>query len=371
VFLAWREIKRAKLRFGLLTFAVALLVALVFVIQGLTAGLITQFVGALRNQDADVLVYGEQARRNLEGSIITPDQMRAIEETLGPEARVGPLGQGTFTVVAGDESEPGRSDLRPSPAGCAPSTLEEGRLPERDGEAVASEADAAKGFGMGSRVVVQPGGQPITVVGLAESIRYSVAPTLFVSFDTYVEARKVRNPDALEVYPTAAAVEPAPGVSDRETVDTINAAVEGVEALTRDEAVNGSPGVAVRQSLGLVVWSRLIVPIVAGFFFVILTVQKSASLTLLRAIGASTAKLVGSLALQAALVLGGGIVLALALVALAGVFMTGDVGIELSAVAVVVISSVVTVLSAVALVAAIRRVLAIDPIAATHSQGIT
>jgi putative ABC transport system permease protein len=72
--------------------------------------------------------------------------------------------------------------------------------------------------------------------------------------------------------------------------------------------VDGSPGVsAVRTSLGgVVAIALLIVPIIASFFFVILTVQKAPSLTLLRAIGAPKRKLVGALAFQAAVVLVGG-----------------------------------------------------------------
>ena len=35
-------------------------------------GLVTEFVGAIRNQSADVLVYGEDARLNLQGSVVPP-----------------------------------------------------------------------------------------------------------------------------------------------------------------------------------------------------------------------------------------------------------------------------------------------------------
>ncbi|MEZ5273015.1 MAG: hypothetical protein R2694_12040 [Ilumatobacteraceae bacterium] len=52
MFLAWHEMRRSKLRFGLLTGAVGLLVFLILFQQALLGGLITQFIGAVRNQSA-------------------------------------------------------------------------------------------------------------------------------------------------------------------------------------------------------------------------------------------------------------------------------------------------------------------------------
>ena len=57
MFLALNEMRRARTRFGLLIGAVALLVFLILFQQTLQNGLITSFVGALRNQSAPALVY--------------------------------------------------------------------------------------------------------------------------------------------------------------------------------------------------------------------------------------------------------------------------------------------------------------------------
>ncbi len=57
MFLALKEMARAKTRFGLLVAAIALLVFLILFQQSLQNGLITGFVGAIRNQNAPALVY--------------------------------------------------------------------------------------------------------------------------------------------------------------------------------------------------------------------------------------------------------------------------------------------------------------------------
>jgi putative ABC transport system permease protein len=109
---------------------------------------------------------------------------------------------------------------------------------------------------------------------------------------------------------------------------------------------------------------------VVGIFFVILTVQKAAALTLLRAIGASSGRLVRSLLAQVLLVMVGGIVIGAGLLLLASLGSSPDFPIGFDVGIVVTRGVVLVVLAAIASLAAIRRVLRIDPIAATVPAGV-
>lgn len=368
MFLALAEIRRARLRFGLLAGAVGLLVFLVLFVQAITGNLITQFIGALDNQSAQVLVYGADARQNLEGSRVTDDQVAAVSAVDGV-ARAEPLGEGTFSVTAGGETRDAVLFGYVLGGPGAPTTLSDGRLPQADGEAVAGAGDEDAGFGIGDRVTVLPDGSPITVVGLARDARYSVSTVLFVSYPTYVAARRTANPDALGVGPSAVAVTVADGEEPAAAAERIDAQVAGVQALTRDQAVEQSPGVsAVSQSFSVVTLLFYIaIPLIVGLFFVIITVQKSSALTLLRAIGADGGTLVRALLMQLALVLGAGVLIALALLALTGALLDAagfSVGIALGAGTLATTVVLVVVLSALASLAAVRRVLRIDPLRA-------
>ena len=57
MFLALKEMRRAKVRFGLLIVAIGLLVFLILFQQSLQNSLLRGFTGALRAQSAPVLVY--------------------------------------------------------------------------------------------------------------------------------------------------------------------------------------------------------------------------------------------------------------------------------------------------------------------------
>jgi putative ABC transport system permease protein len=368
MFLALKEMTRAKVRFGLLIAAIGMLVFLILFQQSLQNGLLTSFVGAIRNQTAPVLVYAVDGQRTLQGSVITPDleqQVRALPEV----GSVGRLAQGTFT--AGTSAGEGRYDTSvigyDDPSLGAPAQLSAGRLPTAPEEAVASAADVAFGFDLGDTVTIQPGGLEITVVGLADDIQLNAGPTLFVQYQTYADAVAAANPDAGEPLPNVLALSPADGVTDDALVTAVNALSLDLDALTRADAADNTPGVAqVRQSFQVIfLLYGLVIPCVTGLFFLIVTFQKAGALTLLRAIGAPAGRLVSALLIQAGLVLGAGFAIGVALYTPISQRRLGGIPLQFETGAVVFWAILLAVLGIGSSLLSARRVLAIDPIEAT------
>lgn len=314
MFLALREMTRAKGRFGLLIGAVGLLFFLILTQQALRDGLITGFVGAIRQQTAPVLVYSTDGQKTVQGSLIPPPLEQALRAVDGVAA-AGRIGQGTFTVrvegadTTSDAAIIGAEDA--SLGGVA--RIAEGRRPLAPGEVVGSAAD----FSVGDRVQIVPVGVPggvgpeLVVVGIADEAQLQVTPTLFSAWEDYEAAVRATNPEAESVLPNVIGLRPAEGTTVEQLVGAVNATSEDAEALTRDQAARESPGVVqVRQSFQLIfLLYAFVVPLVTGLFFLIVTLQKSASLTLLRAVGAAGATLVRSLLLQVLAVVAGGVIL--------------------------------------------------------------
>jgi len=371
VFLALREMRRAAVRFGLLMASVGLLVFLILFQQTLQNGLITSFIGAIEHQSAPVLVYSVDGRRNLQGSVITPPLEQQIRTAPGVGSS-GRIGQGTFTVTA-DGTLTSAAVIGYEREGLgSPSTLVDGRLPTADGEAVALDSAASQGFAIGDTVTVQPGGLEITVVGSAREIGLQASPTLFTTYATYEQAVRAGNPDAVGTLPAVIGVAPATGVTDAEVVERINAAAPDADALTRADAAAGTPGVdQIQQSFRLIfLLYGLVVPLVTGLFFLIITLQKANSLTLLRAVGVPGAALVRSLLFQVTLVLLGGIGIGIALYTPLASQRLGDIPLSFQTGAVVFWSVLLLTLGIVSSLVAARRVLHIDPIEATTGVGV-
>lgn len=376
MFLAFREMRRAKVRFGLLIAAVSLLVFLILVQQAIQNSLITSFIGAIERQTAPVLVYTTDAQRAPLGSVIPPNLEKTITDVDGV-ADSGRIGIGSFTVEvdpgAPTETEGGATESGATLFGFeqpdlgGPTTVSEGRLPSGSTEAVGSAAD----FAVGDQVRVLPTGtaQPvtITVVGVSENSQLLVTPTLFVGYPTYEAAVKAANPDAQQVLPSAIAIRPETGVSDAELVTRVNDASDQIEALTRQEAADGAPGVAqVKQSFQIIFGLYgLVVPLITGLFFLIITLQKAGSLTLLRAVGARAGVLVRSLLIQVLVVIGGGIALGTVLYAILTQFPLGTLSLVFDWSSVGFWAALLLGLGLLSALVSARRVLSIDPIQAT------
>jgi putative ABC transport system permease protein len=113
----------------------------------------------------------------------------------------------------------------------------------------------------------------------------------------------------------------------------------------------------------------LVVPFVTGLFFLILTFQKSNSLTLLRAIGAPSSRLVTSLLIQVLIVIAGGLVIGVALYAPLSQQQLGSISLRFETGAVIFWSILLLVFGLLSSLVSARRVLAIDPVAATTGAG--
>ncbi len=378
MFLALREMSRAKVRFALLAAAIALLVFLILFQQSLQNGLITSFIGAIRNQSAPVLVYSVDGQRVIQGSVITPDLEEGIRSADGV-GDVGRIGQGTFTALPVGEVDTVDATIIGYEAGAdgaglgAPTTLVEGRLPTADAEAVASSAEGDVDFDVGDVVELQPGGLRITIVGLADDVQLNVTPTLFTNYDTYVDAVRSVNPDAGTPLPNVLGVSPADGVSDTALVDNINAVSLELDALTNDDAAARTPGVdQVQQSFNIIfLLYGLVVPCVTGLFFLIITFQKAAALTLLRAIGAPAGRLVVSQLIQVLIIVGAGLAVGVLLYAPVSQLTVGGLPLRFETAAVVFWAVVLTVLAVLSALVSARRVLRIDPIEATTGAGVS
>ena len=371
MFLALAEMRRSKVRFGMLITAVALLSFLILFQQSIQNSLIRQFVGGVRNQNAPVLVFNTDGRRFPQSSSISPDLSLEVARTEGV-GDMAAIYQGTYQVSAGGKTQAtsiwGYTDATLG----GPQVLVSGRTPRSAGEVIANDANTGDGFGLGATVTVVPSGLTLTVVGVASGIGLNVLPTLFTTADTYLEVARTRNPAATLDTPNLLGVRPAPGTTVAALVQRLDAVDDRIDALSKEDAADLNPGIqSIRQSFTVIlVLFGLVVPLVCGLFFLILTFQKAASLTLLRALGAPARRLVSALLIQVGVVLIAGLGVAVGGYALLTRGKTGSLQLQFDPAAVTFWVVLLIVLGVVSALASVRRVLGIDPVEATTGRGI-
>ena len=363
--LALLEMRRAKLRFGLLAGAVALLVFLVLFLSTLSGSLIESITGALKNLNANVLVYSDSARDNIQGSRLEPGVVAAVSKVPGVASAGGlaitttsaqlPSGRDDLTLFGFDPNRPG-----------SPSGLKEGRLPSSANEAAVDISGAS----IGSTVTLLPTNIELKVVGILSGAQFGAAPTAYVDLPSYQAALKAANPKAPFIPINAVAVETASGSDPATVAAEIGKTVPGTTGYTVPNAVAKIPGVAsISQTFGILVGLTFIISIVViGFFFLILTVQKMRVFTLLRATGASTGRLARSVIAQITAVVA--VASAVAVLLVWGALKGVSAGIPVSLSPSLVVGTVLAVwlFSLLAGLLSIRRIRTIDPATAAGAR---
>lgn len=362
------DMRRAKLRFGLLAGALAVLVFLLLFLSTISATLLGFLTGAVQHNSADVLVYSVASKRNLQASRLDPSVLAAVHAVPGVAA-VGPIGQTTLSANVGQ----GLSDLslfgyRPGQPG-GPARIVSGRAPG-PGEALVDRSDEPNGFRIGTTIVLEPTGRMLKIVGYTEGSRFNAAPTAYTTIDTYRAIVAAANPGAPFVPDNLLGVEVVPGAAVSSVAAAIDGAVPGVVALPKAEAVASIPGVSsITTSFDLIVGiTFVIVAVVTGFFFLILTVQRLRVFAGLRALGATSRYLAASVLTQVVAVVAAGVAAATAL--LTGAAALSSPAFPLAVNTRLVLLSGLAVLgsSVVASALAVRRVARVDPLVAAGAR---
>jgi len=244
----------------------------------------------------------------------------------------------------------------------------EGPLPG-PGEAIATGSGFAAGFEVGQRVTL--GSTDVTVVARTAGAAFNALPTLYLPMDDYAALLTARTGSAGPVPLSYVAVR-ADGVSAEELADRLNETVEGVRALDRAAAVDALPRIeTISRSFGvLYILLFIVVTVVTGVFFLILTVQKRRALVLLRAVGAERRDLARLGLVQVLAVVGFGVLvgpgMAIGLLAAA----RDTFGASLDLATTLRSGAAVLLLSLIAAGAALRRVLVIEPVEAVRPGGL-
>lgn len=366
MFVALREIWRSKLKFGLLAAAVGLLFFLLLFLSTLSGSLIASFVGGIENANADLLVFSEDARRNVQASRFGPDMIEEVAGVVGVTAAAG-MSEATLTVeVDGSREDLSLWGTQPGGPGDVPVT--EGRA-AGPGEVVMDRSGKGLGFEIGSSIVLVDTGLVLEIVGFTDDRQYSVLPTAYTPLEVWNDVFFATYPGITEAPVGIIAVAVQDAQEPMNVAEDIAREVSGTDAVTPAMAASSTPGVSsISTSFNLILGITFsIVVIVIGFFFTILAVQKQQSFALLRAVGAARSTVAYGIFAQIAITTGLGIAAAVALLQLT-VSLSGD-GLPLSIdPAVVVVASIAVLFASVLSGAfAARRALEVNPM--TAAQG--
>ena len=318
-FLAWREIRHDRVRFGLTAALVGMVAFLVFMLTGLATGLGQAGVSGIERLPADTIVFSSGADKVLSRSSLpasTEAELRA-----DPGVRdVRPIGQsmiqaqGTSLALIGmDPMPPGQIVLDRSVHDVKPGD------------------------------VLTIGRSRLTVTALADlgSVQHTAVGRVSLRTWQQLEGRDV---SAYLVRGNAKAI-------------------PGTEAVSKAAAIDAVPGYKAETGTITLIRGFLlaVTALLIGTVFWIFTLQKEPSLAVLRATGARSPLLVGSYLVQVTLTTITGVALGFAVVQGIGAAMPAGT-FSLTPASAALAAALLAALAVAASAASLRRLLTVDPL---------
>ncbi|EOD3946020.1 ABC transporter permease [Staphylococcus aureus] len=347
MFLAWNEIRRNKLKFGLIIGVLTMISYLLFLLSGLANGLINMNKEGIDKWQADAIVLNKDANQTVQQSVFNK---KDIENKYKKQATLKQTGeivsnghQKDNVLVFGVEKS---SFLVPS--------LIEGHKATKDNEVLADETLKNKGFKIGDTLSLSQSDEKLHIVGFTESAKYNASPVIFTNDATIAK------------------------INPRLTRDKINAVVvrdtnwkdkklnQELEAVSINDFIENLPGYK-PQNLTLnfmISFLFVISATVIGIFLYVMTLQKTSLFGILKAQGFTNGYLANVVISQTLILALFGTAFGLLLTGVTGAFLPDAVPVKFDVLTLLVFAIVLMIVSVLGSLFSILTIRKIDPLKA-------
>ncbi|HFV7270148.1 TPA: ABC transporter permease [Staphylococcus aureus] len=347
MFLAWNEIRRKKLKFGLIIGVLTMISYLLFLLSGLANGLINMNKEGIDKWQADAIVLNKDANQTVQQSVFNK---KDIENKYKKQATLKQTGeivsnghQKDNVLVFGVEKS---SFLVPS--------LIEGHKATKDNEVLADETLKNKGFKIGDTLSLSQSDEKLHIVGFTESAKYNASPVIFTNDATIAK------------------------INPRLTGDKINAVVvrdtnwkdkklnQELEAVSINDFIENLPGYK-PQNLTLnfmISFLFVISATVIGIFLYVMTLQKTSLFGILKSQGFTNGYLANVVISQTLILALFGTAFGLLLTGVTGAFLPDAVPVKFDVLTLLVFAIVLMIVSVLGSLFSILTIRKIDPLKA-------
>ena len=188
MFLAIKEIKREKLRYGLIILMIFLISYLIFVLSSLAVGLASENTQALKSWDAQKVVLNKNANVSMSQSVLTKSDLAKTVLTKN-EALVGQI-----PVVV---KKSGRPQISAQFIGVKKNQfiyddqeLIAGRKAKKNYEVTVDQAFKTKGYQLGDRLELNGSSKKYRIVGFVQNAKINIAPIVYGTLQSWKKLRQ-------------------------------------------------------------------------------------------------------------------------------------------------------------------------------------
>lgn len=347
MFLAWNEIRRNKLKFGLIIGVLTMISYLLFLLSGLANGLINMNKEGIDKWQADAVVLNKDANQTVQQSVFNK---KDIENKYKKQATLKQTGE----IVSNGHQKDNVLVFGVEKSSFLVPRLIEGHKATKDNEVLADETLKNKGFKIGDTLSLSQSDEKLHIVGFTESAKYNASPVIFTNDATIAK------------------------INPRLTGDKINAVVvrdtnwkdkklnQELEAVSINDFIENLPGYK-PQNLTLnfmISFLFVISATVIGIFLYVMTLQKTSLFGILKAQGFTNGYLANVVISQTLILALFGTAFGLLLTGVTGAFLPDAVPVKFDVLTLLVFAIVLMIVSVLGSLFSILTIRKIDPLKA-------
>lgn len=348
MFLAIKEIKHEKLRYGLIIGMIVLISYLIFILTSLALGLANSNTDAIKTWNAESIVLNKDANVSLGQSIITKDQAKNIDLTKN-QAYVGQSSvvakskgqdQISSTYLGIDKNQYLYQDL----------TLTSGHKPTKSHQVVADEKFQQIGYKLGDQIRLNSIPQKYTIVGFTKNAKINVAPILYGRISDWREIK------GMGTDLTASAVISKTKSTKFSDTNLKNYPIQSF--------IDKLPGYSAQNSTFtfMIAFLMIISLIVIAVFLYILTIQKIPNYAVLRAQGIPAKTLIKTTISQSVILVLSGLIIGTMLTIITAIAIPNSVPMSFNLPLLSLVAVGLLITSILGALVPIKTILNVDPV---------
>jgi putative ABC transport system permease protein len=365
--LAIEELLHRRGQFALITLIVTMIAYLVVMMGALGAGLLDLAGSAVKNLDADVLVFRAKANLSLQQSELSQSAVDSVKSAAGVE-EVGRLGYLSVQPIVKPEDGPA-AFIGIEPGTISAPKVRSGRSLE-PGERGVVLADKRyldrRGADIGDTVQVITRGKTtdLTIVGSVDEGSFFFQAPLWATIDDW---RALKYGEGSTDTPVATLLMVDGSGDIRKSLPED---VGEIQVATPNQVFESIPGVSAQRSTANSIqgFGLVIGALVIGVFFYVLTLQKVGQIGVLKALGASSWFIFRQLMVQVLIVTVVGLALAVPAAVLTLRILPGTVPLLLERNGIVLSMALIMVTAVVGVAFSGRKIASVDALIALGQQ---
>ncbi|HCD5305845.1 TPA: FtsX-like permease family protein [Staphylococcus aureus] len=347
MFLAWNEIRRNKLKFGLIIGVLTMISYLLFLLSGLANGLINMNKEGIDKWQADAIVLNKDANQTVQQSVFNK---KDIENKYKKQATLKQTGE----IVSNGHQKDNVLVFGVEKSSFIVPSLIDGHKATKDNEVLADETLKNKGFKIGDTLTLSQSDEKLHIVGFTESAKYNASPVIFTNDATIAKINPRLSGDKINA------------VVVRDTNWKDKKLNQKLEAVSINDFIENLPGYK-PQNLTLnfmISFLFVISATVIGIFLYVMTLQKTSLFGILKAQGFTNGYLANVVISQTLILALFGTAFGLLLTGVTGAFLPDAVPVKFDVLTLLIFAVVLMIVSVLGSLFSILTIRKIDPLKA-------